>query len=92
MGFSLPSIGQGGPKISDPPHLVLYGFCSLLLRPLLPIPHFAVRFPLVSLTAVFHIASGRGEHFPAVPADTFTAPACRRFLPVEFSPASRTAK
>ena len=71
---------------------MLYGFCFLLLGPLLPIPHFAVRFPLASLTAVFHIASGRGEHFPAVPADTFTHPACRCLLPVEFRPAVRATE
>ena len=51
-----------------------------------------MRFPLASLTAVFYIVSGRGEHFPAVPADTFAAPACRRLLPIEFRPAVRAAE
>ena len=83
---------QGGPKISAPPHPVLYGFCSLLLCPLLSIPHFAVRFPLTSLTAVFHIASGGGKCFPAVSADTFPLSAFRRLLPVEFRPAVRAAE
>ena len=39
----------------------LYDFCVLVLRPLLPIPHFTVRFPLASLAAVFHIVPGRGK-------------------------------
>ena len=81
-----------GQKYLTHPILCLYGFCLLSLSPLLPVPHFTVRFPLASLTAVFHIASGRGEHFPAVSADTFTAPARRRFLAVKFRPAVRAAE
>ena len=88
MEYSLLSIGQGGPSIPDPPIPFLYGFCFLLL----PIPHFAVRFPLASLTAVFHIVSGGGKCFPAVSADTFTASSRRCFLPVEFRPAVRAAE
>ena len=79
-------------KKSDPPHPVLYGFSFLFPGPLLPILHFTVRFPLASLAAVFHIVPGRDEHFPTVSADTFPLSAFRRLLPVEFSPASRTAK
>lgn len=79
---------SGRPSIPDPPIPFLYGFCFLLL----PIPHFAVRFPLASLTAVFHIASGGGKCFSAVSVDAFAAPACRRFLPVEFRPAVRAAE
>ena len=74
------------------PILRLYGFCFLFIRPLLPIPHIAVRLPLASLTAIFYIASGRGKCFPAVSTDTFTDPARRRFLTVEFRPAVWTAK
>ena len=51
-----------------------------------------MRFSLARLTAVFHIDSGGGEHFPAVPADTFTPPACRRLLPVKFRPTVRAAE
>ncbi len=90
--FSPLSIEQDGPKVFDPSHPVLYGF-RFLFPGLLPlISHFAVRFPLASPTAVFHIVPGRGERFPAVSADTFTHPACRRLLPVKFCPAIRRAK
>ena len=92
MGFVPPFTEGGRPKRSDPPHPALSNFFLLPLRPLLPIPHFAVRFPLASLAAVFHIASGGGEFFPAVSADTFPLPAFRRLLPVEFRPAPWTAK
>ena len=51
-----------------------------------------MRFPLASLTAVFYIVSSGGEHFPAIPADTFTHPACRRLLPVKFRPTVRAAE
>ena len=90
--FSPLSIEQDGPKQSDPPCLALPVFCFLFPGLLLPIPHFAVRFPLASHAAVFHIVSGCGERFPAVFADAFPLSAFRRLLPVEFSPASRTAK
>ena len=66
--------------------------CLLFPGLLLPIPHFAVRFPLASLTAVFHIVPGRGERFPTVSEDTFPLSAFRRLLPVEFCPAVRRAK
>ena len=70
----------------------LYDFCALVLRPLLPIPHFTVRFPLASLTAVFHIVSGRGECFPAVFANTVPFSSFRHLLPVKFRPAVRAAE
>ena len=92
MGFSLPSIEQGGPKCLTRPILGLYGFCFLLPGSLLPIPHFAMGLPLASLAAVFHIASGRGERLPAVSANTFAHPACCRLLAVKFRPAIRRAK
>ncbi len=79
-------------NICPAPSLCLYDFCALFIRPLLPIPHFAMRFPLASLTAVFHIVPGCGKCLPAVSADAFAAPACRRFLPVEFRPAVRAAE
>ena len=51
-----------------------------------------MRFPLASLTAVFYIVPGGGEHFPTVSADTFPLSAFRRLLPVEFRSAARAAE
>ena len=87
-----PFMERGRSKYLTRPIPCLYGFCFLLLRPLLPIPHFAVRFPLASLTAVFHIVSGRGECFPAVFANTVPFSSFRHLLPVEFCPAVRAAE